>query len=80
MLGWPLCWKFEWPLEGEEDCDEVVGKFVQSLGSLPELYVKSDIVTTERNMAKWESNRFTETEDWIQATNSGTDRWRRVEV
>ena len=53
---------------------------MQGLGSLPELYVKSDIVAAERNMAKWESNHFTETEDWIQATNAGADRWRRVEV
>lgn len=48
----------------EGDCDEALGKFVQDLGSRPELYVKSDIVATKENMAKWESNHLTETKDW----------------
>lgn len=64
VLGWCLCWKLEQPLEAEGDCDEALGKFVQDLGSRPELYVKSDIVATKENMAKWESNHLTETKDW----------------
>lgn len=53
---------------------------MQGLASLPELYMEGDILATEGNMAKWESNCFIATGDWTQATNVGRDKWRRIEV
>lgn len=34
------------------ETDEAVAKFVQDLGSLSELYVKSDTVATKENISK----------------------------
>lgn len=38
-------------MKGRET-DEAVAKFVQDLGSLSELHVKSDIVATKENISK----------------------------
>jgi hypothetical protein len=42
----------EEPFLGARDCDEALGKFLQGLGNLPELYVKANILSREENMAK----------------------------
>lgn len=73
-LGWgwvgPYVGSLSSYLEGEEDPDEAVGKFVRGLGSLPDFYVKSDILALEENPMEWGLTIS------LHSSYERRDRWR----